>query len=130
MEDFSGDFKRLKRLVKSVIPRFRGSDAGSTLKLEDARLILTNLGLQMSPQTLDKLISNDETLDDFLMSIHELERDLQMKVLTSDYDIDPILSPKVYDLGTAVGFTVLNRQGEEMVFAEYTLSEDKLWGID
>ncbi|MEL6624890.1 MAG: hypothetical protein AAFQ83_05975 [Bacteroidota bacterium] len=130
MEDFSGDFKRLKRLIKSVIPRFTTTSAGSRYRLEDAKVMINDLGLQMSPETLAKMLSRDDILDDFLMSIHELERDLKQKVITDFYTIDPLLAPKVYDLGKEVGFTIISRKGEEIVFAEYTLDEDKLWGMD
>lgn len=118
----SDEFLRLKRVVKSIIPRFpKGRER--QYNLGDARNMINELGMQMSPATLEALVSNDMILDDFLSSVYHLEYEIRRKVVTSFATIDADYNPRVYEEDNVVGFSVTHR-GEELVFAEYDLSQD------
>lgn len=111
------EFKRLSRLIKSAIPRFpRGKDR--QYQLSDARMMITDLGMQMSPEALAFMTEDDNKLDDFLMNIYHLESDIRKKAITEFATIDLDLSPKVYEEDGKLGFSVLHKD-EEIVFAEY-----------
>ena len=113
------EFKRLERIVKSLIPRIpRAEDR--QYQLSDARHMINDLGLQMPPEVMAYLLERDTILDDFIMSIYALERELRRKVITDFDTIDEALDPKVYVEGNEVGFSVTH-QGRELVFAEYRL---------
>ncbi len=114
------DLQRLKRIVKSLIPRIPRK---SELRYDygDARLMINDLALDLSPQTLSYLVNNDMVLEDFINSIYDLEHQLRRQVTTRMNTIDPELLPKVYEESNSVTFTV-KFDGDEWIFAEYTIS--------
>lgn len=111
------DFTRLKRIAKSLVPRWPASGE-KNYSFEDARLIINDLGMKLSPEMLASLLSRTETLDDFLGSIYELEHKLKRPVVTELATIDPVLEPDVHVEGSKVAFSVKWRE-ERLVFAEY-----------
>ncbi|MEZ4772255.1 MAG: hypothetical protein R3D00_03665 [Bacteroidia bacterium] len=115
------DFKRLTRLSKSIIPRF---ERGRSRHYNhgDARMMINDLGMQMSPEVLQKLVSNAEVLEDFLNSIYQLEQKINKEVVTEYATIDTEYEPKVYVEERSVGFSITYK-GKEVVFAEYELEE-------
>jgi hypothetical protein len=115
------EFKRLERLVKSLIPRIPRAE-NRQYQLSDARHMINDLGLQMPPEVMAYLLSRDAILDDFIMSIYALERELGRKVVTDFGVIDEALDPKVYVEDGEVGFSV-TRKGRELIFAEYSLDD-------
>lgn len=115
------EFKRLKRLAKSLIPRFP-RDEDRQYSLDDARNMINDLGLSLSPEALGYVIHDDKILDDFVNGIHNLENKLRRKVVNEQALINPDLDPKAYEEDQTVGFTVTYK-GEEIVFAEYDLPE-------
>jgi len=115
------EYKRLKRVLKSLIPSFP-RDEDRQYSLADARNMINDVGLQMSAEVLDKLVSKDKILDDFLSNIYYLESDIGRKVVTDYATIDMKYNPRVYVEGDLVGFSVTHK-GEEIVFAEYELGE-------
>ncbi|MEM6804384.1 MAG: hypothetical protein AAF696_23495 [Bacteroidota bacterium] len=111
------EFKRLARLIKAAIPRMPlGEDR--PYQLSDAHMMITDLGMQMSPEALAFMTGDDNRLDDFLMNIYHLENDIRKKAVTEFATIDPELLPKVYEEDGTIGFTVVHKN-EEIVFAEY-----------
>ena len=111
------EFKRFKRLAKSLIPRFpRGDEKYYTR--EDARNMINDLGLQISPEALEALVNSETVLEDFTNSIYELERKIRKKVVTDFATIDLEFEPHVYEEDGRVGFTILHR-GDEILFADY-----------
>ncbi|WNJ21116.1 hypothetical protein [Pontibacter sp. G13] len=115
------EFNRFKRLVRSWMPNF-SRPVGKHHTLEDARNMITDLGMQMSPKALDFLVSRDTILDDFLMAVYQMESEFRRPVVTPQATIAEDLEPKVYETDENIGFTIKHR-GEEMVFAEYQLSD-------
>ncbi|MDX2250581.1 MAG: hypothetical protein SF052_27615 [Bacteroidia bacterium] len=115
------DFKRLARLTKSIVPRFeRGRSR--YLNHDDARMMINDLGMQMSPEVLKKLIFNAEILEDFINSVYQLEQKINKEVVTEYATIDIEYNPKVYVEGHTVGFSITYKD-KEVVFAEYDLEE-------
>ena len=114
------DYYRLKRLVKSIIPRFPdGNDRQYTPS--DARLIITDLAMNISPENLEALVENDMILDDFIGSLYELEHEVRKKIVNDLGVIDPTFLPKAYQEGGVVGFAISYR-GEDLIFAEYRVA--------
>lgn len=115
------EYKRLKRVLKSLIPRFP-KDEDRQYSLADARNMINDVGLQMSSEVLEKIVSKDKLLDDFLDDIYYLESDIGRKVVTDYATIDMKYNPRVYVEGDLVGFSITHK-GEEIVFAEYELNK-------
>ena len=111
------EFKRLKRLTKSLIPRFPRSGQ-KNYSPSDARMMISELGIHMPSEVYTYLVERDAILDDFINSIYELERKLRRKVVTDMATIDEELNPQVYVEDGMAGFSVTHK-GEEIVFAEY-----------
>lgn len=113
------EFYRIKRLAKSLVPRFSRSRTYE-YTLSDAHMMITDLGMSIPPEVLDQLVSNDLILDDFLTSIYQLEKEIRKKAVTEFATLKPELEPKVYLEDGMIGFTITHK-GEELVFAEYSL---------
>lgn len=117
------ELRRLERLAKSLIPRIpRGEDRQYTL--EDARHMINELGLQMSPEALAFMTGDSNRLDDFLMNVYHLEEKVGKKVTTDSRSIDERYEPKVYEEDGTLAFSVTWR-GKERVFAEYQVPATK-----
>ncbi|MEM9985063.1 MAG: hypothetical protein AAF804_08195 [Bacteroidota bacterium] len=115
------EFKRLERIIRSLIPRFpRNRDR--YYSITDARNILNELGLHMSPEALAFMLAEDTRMDDFINAIYDLEARLGKKAVDESGNLDEGLDPKVYEEDGELGFSVTHR-GKEYVFAEYELSE-------
>jgi hypothetical protein len=113
------EFKRLERLVKALIPRLPRAE-NRQYQLADARHMINDLGMHIPPEVLAYLLAQDAILDDFLMSIYALEKELRRKVVTEFATIDEALEPKVYVEEALIGFSVTHK-ARELVFAEYQL---------
>ncbi|MEO0896101.1 MAG: hypothetical protein AAFY71_06880 [Bacteroidota bacterium] len=122
MSDLPTEYKRIKRLVKSLIPRMNRKAGRRNYKLEDARHMINELGMQMPAELLSYLIEDNKVLDDFATSVQALEDELDMEVVDQFSSFFPDLEPKVYieRSENVVGFTI-NTGGEEIIFAEYPL---------
>ena len=109
---------RIKRIVKSLIPR-TPRNPERRYSYSDARLIINDLGMSLSPETLAYLVDSDEVLEDFVLSMYEMEYTLNRKATNEITVIDPELKPKAYEEDQRVVFTVFY-DNEEWVFAEYS----------
>lgn len=111
------ELSRLERIAKSLIPRIpRGSK--QQYKLEDARNMINDFGLGLTPEALEFLVSSDTHLDDFLMGVYHLENKIEKRVVTDFATISEKLNSKVYEADGKIIFTVEWR-GKERVFVEY-----------
>lgn len=111
--------KRLERLVKSLVPRFP-RDPKRQYTLDDARMMINEMGMDLQPQTLAYLVDNEEFLDEFINSVYHVENKLGKGIITESATIDPIYEPQAYEEDGNVGFTVKLRR-KEVVFAEYEI---------
>ena len=113
------DFKRLQRLIKSAIPRFpRGSEY--SYSLEDARMMINDLAMSMSPEALAFMTSKDTILEDFLECIYHMEDRVGKRIVTEFAVIDAKYHPQVYEEDGLLGFTIQHKN-KEIVYAEYEL---------
>lgn len=114
------EFQRLKRIVGSWIGnvRIRKKRRMATYQDDDALMILTDLGMLMSPEAL-VYVSNDSTRrEDFLMQLYAAEEDLGLDLIKDNVQLDPRYSPKVYEVEGKIGFTITHN-GEEYLVAEF-----------
>lgn len=113
------EYNRLKRILKSVIPRFpKGSDR--QYNHSDAKMILNDLGMEIPAKVLAKMMSSDAILEDFVNNLYHLEADIRKRVVNEFSVIDPKFEPKVYNEDGMLGFSIRHK-GEEIVFAEYRI---------
>ncbi|MDP5169126.1 MAG: hypothetical protein NWR72_02685 [Bacteroidia bacterium] len=115
------ELSRIERLAKSLIPRFPRS-SNRHYKLEDARNMINEFGLDLTPGALAFLVNNDIHLDDFLMGVYHLENKIGKKVTSDFATIDEAFSPKVYEEDGTIAFTA-TWKGKEQVFVEYEYGE-------
>jgi len=123
MAELPPEYHRLRRIVKSLIPRFKRKEGRKNFQLNDAKHMLNELGMQMSPELLEYLTQDDRKLDEFIEGIYALEDDLGIPVIDDFGAIRTDLLPKVYveKENKLVGFSV-TYAGEEVVFVEYPIS--------
>ncbi len=113
------ELHRLKRIAKSLIPH-TPRESEKRYNYSDAKMMINDLALTISPNTLSYLVDSDMVLDDFIHSIYELEHTLHQKATNDLKVIDPELYPRAYEEHHRVVFTV-TYDGEEWVFAEYNI---------
>lgn len=90
----------------------------ATYQDDDALLILTDLGLLMSPEALIHISQNSTRREDFLMQVYSAEEDLGIDIILDNVVIDPALSPKVYEIEGKIGITIVHKS-EEYLVAEF-----------
>jgi hypothetical protein len=114
------EFARLKRIVGSWIgaARIRKKRRAASYNDDNALLILTDLGMLMSPDALVYVSNNSLRREDFLMQLYAAEEDLNVDIIKDNVMIDPALSPKVYEVEGKIGFTIVVKK-EEYLIAEF-----------
>lgn len=114
------EFSRLKRIVGSWIgaARIRKKRRAATYNDDNALMILTDLGMQMTPEGLVYVSNNSLRREDFLMQLYAAEEDLNVDIIKDNVMIDPALHPRVYEVEGKIGFTVIVK-GEEYLVAEF-----------
>lgn len=109
---------RLNRIGRSWKGQLYGSDIHYTQ--DNAFMMLTELGLQMSPQTLAYLSGSDEMLEEFLEALHTTEKEIKQEIVIEGRMINPEYDPKVYEVDGEAIFTI-KVDGVEMIMAEIPL---------
>lgn len=107
---------RLTRVVKSWTGVFKG-EPRLWLNNEQARMLLTSVGLQMSAEAYAKLTNSQAHLDDFLAQLYAAEAETGTTLYNDLYEIDPALSPKVMEGEGKVVITI-EWKGQRMILAE------------
>lgn len=115
------DLQRLKRVFGSWVGklRHRKKRRSSIYEDDDSLLILTDLGMQMSPEALEYVSGNSTRREDFLQQLYMSEDELDIDLIQDNVRLDPKWKPNVREEGKRIAFTVVVR-GEEMIVAEYT----------
>jgi hypothetical protein len=118
------EFNRLKRAVGSWIGglRHRKKRRVSTYQSDDALMILSDLGMQMSPEALIFVSGDSIRREDFLMQLYAAEDDLNVDLIKDNVMLDPALNPKVYEVEGKIGFTVVVKK-EEYLVAEFSFEK-------
>lgn len=112
------NLQRLKRLTKSWIGSLRKRRRSASYEQDDPRMIINELGLQMSPETLTFLADSSYHREDLLVQIHGAEEELDIDLIRNNVEIDPIWDPKVYEDDSLILFTVVVDE-EEVIIVEF-----------
>jgi hypothetical protein len=113
------NFKRLERVVRSYTGILR-KRRKYYYSADNARAILTELGLKMSPKTFSYLTDSTVILEEFVSQLHETEEHLGYGIVKDMNEIHPGLEPDVIeDNGHAV-FTIQHK-GRSIIIAEIRL---------
>ena len=104
---------RLHRIARSWQGRLSGKDLHYTQ--DDAFLILTNLGLQMSPETLAYLTGSAEQLEEFMEALHLTEKEIGQEIVEEGNQITAEFDPKVYEVDGEAIFTIRYKEAETII---------------
>ncbi|MEM6764274.1 MAG: hypothetical protein AAF824_06995 [Bacteroidota bacterium] len=110
---------RLERIIKSRLPRFPKT-IDYTYSIKDARNMINDLGLSLSPEALAYLTETETVLDDFLEGIYHVENKFRKRVASERAILKEEFSPQVYEEDSKATFTLTYRD-KEYIFAEYEL---------
>lgn len=114
------ELQRLKRVFDSWLGQVRKTKKRrlSSYDQDDPRMIITELGLQMSPDALVYMTDDSVRREDFLHQVYAAEDELDIDLIRDNREIDPALDPKVYEEEGYIVFTAMV-DGEEFVIAEF-----------
>ncbi|HHG85636.1 MAG TPA: hypothetical protein ENJ82_12885 [Bacteroidetes bacterium] len=118
------DLQRLKRVFDSWLGQVRKTKKRrlSSYDQDDPRMIITELGLQMSPDALVFMTDDSFRREDFLLQVYAAEDELDIDLIRDNREIDPALGPKVYEEDGYIIFTAMV-DGEEFVIAEFKFGQ-------
>ena len=115
------DLNRLRRIVFSWTELYKPDFEDK--QFYDAMMILTNQGYQMRAETLTWLTDSETRKEDYVQDILAAEKELNLDMVINFNEIDPDLSPKVYEEDGKVIFTISEGK-EEIVYCEMELPEN------
>lgn len=110
-------FNRLERIVKSWVGKARRN---VYYDFDDARAILNELGLQMSPEALAHMTSSDLIMQEFLDCVYAAEDVIGRDLIQHNKEINPLYEPKVYEEDGWIIFTI-TRRTKELVYGEFPM---------
>lgn len=111
------NLSRLKRIVRSWTGAWK-KRRQDDYTLDDPNIIITELGLQLSPEGLRFMLDNEARRDSFLQAVYELEEDFDMDIIVESRMIDPELNPRAYEEEDLIFFTI-ELDNEEVLLAEF-----------
>ena len=114
---------RLKRVVRSWVGGLRKRRRTAVYEKDDPRMIINDLGLQMSPEGLAFIADSSFHRQDMLVQIHAAEEALDRDLVISNSYLDPAYSPKVYEEEDRIVVTMIIRD-EEVVIFEFSRKEN------
>lgn len=114
------ELKRLKRVFDSWLgqARKRKKRRLGTYDQDDARMIITELAMQMSPEATVYMTDDSTRREDFLMQIYAAEDELDVDLILDNHQIDPRWDPKVYEEDGKIVFAATVGK-DEYVIAEF-----------
>ena len=118
------EFYRIKRIVNSWLGSRNKRRRSATYEKDDPRMILNDLGLQMSPEALAFVADDSFRREDMLMQIYAAEEELDVDLVLDNVRFDPIWDPKVYVGDQKFAITVVVRR-EEVVVVEFDYPDAK-----
>ena len=116
------ELQRLKRVFGSWVGniRHRKQRRSGVYTHDDALLIITELGLLMSPAALVFVSGNSTRREDFLQQVYMSEDELGIDIIKDNVQIDPKWNPMVHEEGNKVAITIIHK-GEELIIAEWVM---------
>jgi|GEM_PF-1486094 len=113
---------RLRRVVNSWVGSRRKQRRPAVYEQDDPRMIINDLGLQLSPEALSLIADNNFYREDLLVQIYAAEEELDCDLVVDNIQLDPQYSPKVYEDEKVIAVSILI-DGEEVVIIEFTRPE-------
>lgn len=110
---------RLKRVVMSWVGGLRKRRRNAVYEQDDPRMIINDLGLQLSPEGLAFIADSSFHREDMLMQIYAAEEELDRDLVVDNNRLDPAYSPKVYEKDDRIVVTMVVK-GEEVVIFEFS----------
>lgn len=112
------NFIRLLRVAKAWTGKLRRTVYYDTA---DARMILNELGMQMSPAALEYMTSSDLIMEEFLQCIYEAEEVLGKSLISEGgMQISPVWKTRVLEADGILVFTLMDGK-KEKIFAEFRM---------
>ena len=112
------DLYRIKRIARSWWGGVRKKQRPATYEQDDPRMIINDLGLQMSPEALEGIADNSFRREDMLVQLYNAEEELGIDLIKDNTAIDPKWNPKVYEQDDRVAITIVVKK-EEVVIVEF-----------
>lgn len=112
------EIDRLKRIARSWWGGIRKKQRPASYERDDARMIINDLGLQMSPEALTSIADNSFRREDMLVQIYNAEEDLGIDIIQDNVQIDSQWEPKVYEEEGKIAVTIVVKK-EEIVIVEF-----------
>ncbi len=116
---------RLKRVVESWVGGLRKRRRTAVYEHDDPRMIINDLGLQMSPEALSFIADSRYHREDMLMQIYAAEEELDRDLVVDNNRLDPVYSPKVYEDEDKITITMVVN-GKESIIVEFSRKEEDL----
>lgn len=116
------NIERLKRVVTSWVGGLRKKRRSSVYEQDDPRMIINDLGLQLSPEALSFIADSSFHREDMLMQIYAAEEELDRDLVVDNVRLDPVYSPKVYESFDRIAVTMIIN-GDEVVVFEFSRKE-------
>lgn len=113
------ELRKLKRLVNSWMGSMRKARREAEYKEDDPRMIINELGLQLSPEGLKFIADDSFRREDMLMQIYAAEEELDVDLVKANVMLDPIWEPKVYEEKNRIAITVVVDR-DEVIIIEFS----------
>jgi hypothetical protein len=107
---------RFQRIVKSWTGIFKG-EPRIWLGYNEARIMITSVGMAMSPDAYQKIMFSQTLQDDFLAQFYAAEEATGKTLITEFNEIDSELKPEVAEEPGRVVITILIN-GERKILAD------------
>ena len=112
------EIERLKRIARSWWGGVRKKRRPAAYEQDDPRMIINDLGLQLSPAALASIADNSFRREDMLVQLYNAEETLNIDLIRDNTQIDPRHNPKVYEHEGHIVITA-TVDGEEVVIVEF-----------
>lgn len=116
------NLKRLGRIVKSWSGKLRRDNY---YEADDVFSIINELGMKMSPEALEYMLSTDVIKEEFLEGIYVAEEGIGRIIIKDRKEIDPEYQPNVYEDSNTIVFTITYK-GKEKIFHEVKVPDGVL----
>lgn len=116
------ELDRLARVIRS----WTGSKRlrSSVYEHDDPVMILTELGTQISPETLAYLTAETMRKEEVLNQLHAAEEELKKEIIKENTFIDPELDPRFYEETDRAVITIQHKK-KEIIIADLPLPYDE-----
>ncbi len=108
------NFDRLQRIVNSWTGKLKRE---RYYEQHDIFMILTDLGMQMQPETLAFIINSNELMEEMAHELYSAEDQLGFPLVLENSIIDPKFKPTVIEENKKLGISITHK-GKEYLIVE------------